>query len=49
MDQLQKFKNEIFEVSAKFENGEVLFDVEQVAKSLGIVDSKKRKKVCEME
>ncbi|SIR94816.1 Prophage antirepressor [Bacillus cereus] len=40
MNQLTKFKNEIFEVSAKFENGEVLFDVEQVAKSLGIVDIK---------
>ncbi|PFV49839.1 phage antirepressor Ant [Bacillus cereus] len=40
MNQLKKFKNEIFEVSAKFENGEVLFDVEQVAKSLGIVDVK---------
>jgi len=40
MNQLQKFKNEIFEVSAKFENGEVLFDVEQVAKSLGIVQTK---------
>lgn len=40
MNQLRKFKNEIFEVSAKFENGEVLFDVEQVAKSLGIVDIK---------
>ncbi|MDA1974298.1 phage antirepressor KilAC domain-containing protein [Bacillus cereus] len=44
MNQLQKFKNEIFEVSAKFENGEVLFDVEQVAKSLGIVDSKNGRK-----
>lgn len=36
MNPLQKFKNEFFEVSAKFENGEVLFDVGQVAKSLGI-------------
>ncbi|MES1053735.1 phage repressor protein/antirepressor Ant [Bacillus thuringiensis] len=44
MNYLQKFKNEIFEVSAKFENGEVLFDVEQVAKSLGIVDSKNGRK-----
>ncbi|MED1304713.1 phage antirepressor KilAC domain-containing protein, partial [Bacillus pacificus] len=44
MNHLQKFKNEIFEVSAKFENGEVLFDVEQVAKSLGIVDSKNGRK-----
>ncbi|PHE94719.1 phage antirepressor Ant [Bacillus wiedmannii] len=44
MDQLTEFKNEIFEVSAKFENGEVLFDVEQVAKSLGIVDIKNGRK-----
>lgn len=44
MDQLTEFKNELFEVSAKFENGEVLFDVEQVAKSLGIVDIKNGRK-----
>ncbi|PEO71144.1 phage antirepressor Ant [Bacillus wiedmannii] len=44
MNQLTEFKNEIFEVSAKFENGEVLFDVEQVAKSLGIVDIKNGRK-----
>ncbi|PEF07900.1 phage antirepressor Ant [Bacillus thuringiensis] len=43
MNQLQKFKNEFFEVSAKFENGEVLFDVEQVAKSLGIARTKNNK------
>ena len=43
MSQLQNFKNEIFEVSAKFENGEVLFDVEQVAKSLGIARTKNNK------
>ncbi|MGX5634292.1 phage antirepressor KilAC domain-containing protein [Bacillus thuringiensis] len=43
MNQLKKFKNEIFEVSAKFENGEVLFDVEQVAKSLGIARTKNDK------
>lgn len=44
MNQLTEFKNEIFEVSAKFENGEVLFDIEQVAKSLGIVDIKNGRK-----
>ncbi|ENJ6138907.1 phage antirepressor KilAC domain-containing protein [Bacillus cereus] len=44
MNQLTEFKNEIFKVSAKFENGEVLFDVEQVAKSLGIVDIKNGRK-----
>ncbi|MBT2579475.1 phage antirepressor KilAC domain-containing protein [Bacillus sp. ISL-8] len=43
MNQLQKFKNEIFEVSAKFENGEALFDVEQVAKSLGFTQIKNNK------
>ncbi|MHA4280020.1 phage antirepressor KilAC domain-containing protein [Bacillus cereus] len=43
MNQLQKFKNEIFEVSAKFENGEVLFDVEQVARCLGITRMKNEK------
>ncbi|MGF9921325.1 phage antirepressor KilAC domain-containing protein [Bacillus toyonensis] len=43
MNQLQKFKNEIFEVSAKFENGEILFDVEQVAKSLGFTQLKNKK------
>ncbi|MGN4667972.1 phage antirepressor [Bacillus cereus group sp. MYBK234-1] len=43
MNQLQTFKNEIFEVSAKLENGEVLFDVEQVAKSLGFTQKKNGK------
>lgn len=43
MNQLQKFKNEIFEVSAKFENGEVSFDVEQVARCLGITRMKNEK------
>ncbi|MES9730303.1 phage antirepressor KilAC domain-containing protein [Bacillus sp. AP50] len=43
MNRLQKFKNEIFEVSAKFENGEVLFDVEQVARCLGITRMKNDK------
>ncbi|PED27274.1 phage antirepressor Ant [Bacillus thuringiensis] len=43
MNQLHKFKNEIFEVSAKFENGEVLFDAEQVAKCLGIARMKNDK------
>lgn len=35
MNQLQVFKNELFEVSATIENGQVLFDAEQVAKNLG--------------
>ena len=37
MNQLQTFKNELFEVAAKIENDQILFDVEQVARSLGIV------------
>lgn len=33
---LQVFKNDLFEVALKLDNGEVLFDVERVAKCLGI-------------
>lgn len=40
MNQLQTFKNDLFEVAAKVENDQILFDVEKVAKSLGIVDVK---------
>ncbi|WP_420976979.1 phage antirepressor [Bacillus vallismortis] len=40
MNQLQTFKNDLFEVAAKVENEQILFDVEKVAKSLGIVDVK---------
>lgn len=40
MNKLKVFKNELFEVSAKNENGEILFDVEQVAKCLGITEIK---------
>ncbi|EMF0257394.1 phage antirepressor KilAC domain-containing protein [Enterococcus faecium] len=36
----QKFENNLFELEVKTENGETLFDVETVAKSLGIVDVK---------
>lgn len=43
MNALKTFKNKIFEVSAKFENGEVLFDVEQVSKSLGFTQKKNGK------
>lgn len=39
-NELTVFKNELFEVGVKLENGEVLFDVEKVAKSLGITDNK---------
>lgn len=37
MNQLIVFKNELFEVGAALENGQVLFDAEQVSKSLGFV------------
>ena len=40
MNQLQVFENELFKVSAKIEGGQILFDVEQVAKCLGITDRK---------
>ncbi|MEC1428823.1 ORF6C domain-containing protein [Bacillus sonorensis] len=43
MNQLQTFKNELFEVAARIENDQVLFDVEQVAKSLGFVETKNNK------
>ena len=36
----QKFENNLFELEVKTENGESLFDVETVARSLGIVDVK---------
>lgn len=35
MNQLKVFKNELFEVAAKVENGQISFDVEQVARCLG--------------
>src|SRR5699024_6332332 len=37
MNKLQIFENELFKVSAKTEGEQILFDVEQVAKCLGIV------------
>ena len=36
MSTLQKFNNELFQLEVKSENGESLFDVESVARSLGI-------------
>ncbi len=36
MNNLQTFKNEIFEVAAKIENDQILFDAEQVARNLGL-------------
>lgn len=43
MNQLQIFKNELFQVSATIENGQILFDVEEVAKSLGFTEIKGNK------
>lgn len=40
MNQLKVFENDLFKVSAKSEGEQILFDVEQVAKSLGITDNK---------
>lgn len=39
----QKFENNLFELEVKTENGETLFDVETVAKSLGFTQSKNGK------
>lgn len=36
MTNLQKFNNELFQLEVKLENGESLFDVESVARSIGI-------------
>ncbi len=36
MNQLKVFENNLFKVSAKLENDQVLFDVEEVARNLGI-------------
>lgn len=40
MTKLTVFKNEVFEVKATLEDGTVLFDAEQVAKCLGIIQNK---------
>lgn len=37
MNRLQVFENNLFKVSAKLENGQALFDAEEVSKSLGFV------------
>lgn len=42
-DDLKVFKNELFEVGAVVEGDDVLFDVELVAKSLGITENKNGK------
>src|SRR5699024_2949368 len=48
-NQLQVFENELFKVSAKQEGEQVLFDVEQVAKSLGFTQFKNKKEYIRWE
>ena len=40
MNNLEVFKNDLFEVAVKLESGEVVFDTELVAKCLGIIQKK---------
>ncbi|QNK86473.1 ORF6C domain-containing protein [Sporosarcina sp. resist] len=40
MNQLQTFKNDLFEVGVTLENGEVLFEIEHVARCLGLTEMK---------
>lgn len=49
MNQLQTFKNELFEVAAKIENNQILFDAEHVAKSLGFKQIKNNKEYIRWE
>lgn len=42
MNELQIFKNEMFEVATKLEDETILFDAETVARSLGITDKKNK-------
>ncbi|MCY8052142.1 phage antirepressor KilAC domain-containing protein [Bacillus spizizenii] len=49
MNQLQMFKNDLFEVAAKIENDQILFDAERVARSLGIVQEKNNKQYIRWE
>lgn len=43
MNKLQKFKNDLFEVAVKLDNGDIVFDVELVAKCLGFTETKNNK------
>lgn len=49
MNELQVFKNEMFKVAAQLESGEILFDVENVAKSLGFTQVKNNKEYIRWE
>lgn len=46
---LTVFKNNLFEVGAKIENNQILFDIEQVAKSLGFTQVKNDKEYVRWE
>src|SRR5699024_9573594 len=45
----QKFENNLFELEVKTENGESLFDVETVARSLGYIQIKNNKEYSRWE
>jgi prophage antirepressor-like protein len=49
LNELKVFKNDLFEVAAKIEGSEILFDVEQVAKCLGITQLKNDKEYVRWE
>ncbi|MFE8697938.1 ORF6C domain-containing protein [Cytobacillus sp. FJAT-53684] len=49
MSQLQIFKNNLFQVAATIEHGQVLFDVERVAKCLGFTQLKNDKEYIRWE
>lgn len=49
MSQLQTFENNLFELAVKSENGEILFDIETVAKSLGFDQIKNGKSYVRWE
>ena len=43
MNDLQVFKNDLFQVAIKLDNGQTVFDAETVAKSLGFTEIKANK------
>src|SRR5699024_39881 len=49
MNELQIFENELFKVSAKTDGEQILFEVEQVAKSLGFTQTKGNKEYIRWE
>ena len=49
MMELQTFSNNLFDLTVKTENGEALFDVETVARSLGFVQTKSGKEYVRWE